>query len=193
MRGASRRPKDESRIVRRDLHGRGAHDGELRSCGGMGRSHAENVREVPGVCLRACADVREKTARKVQEDVGTDYFTTQWEHLLSDKARDGILIAMHHRLHRPMATLEASKPVFVEKPLALTEEDLQAIQEAVERTGIPLHVCYQARFSPFIEALKKAVPHPLVTIGQLIDPYWPEGHWANDPVEGGTIRLLACR
>lgn len=159
----------------------------LVGCGGMGRSHAETLRHVAGVRLRACADVREEAARKIQEDFGADYVTAQWEHLLDDNAIHGVLIATHHHLHRPMAVaaLEAGKPVFVEKPLALTEEDLHAVQEAVERTGLPLQVGYQARFSPFIETLKKAIPHPLVTIGQLIDPHWPEEHWANDPVEGG--------
>lgn len=159
----------------------------LVGCGGMGRGHAEYMRNVAGLRLKACADVREDAAKKTQEEFDADYATTEWERLLDDPDIHGIIVATHHHLHRPMvvAAMQAGKPVLVEKPLALTEDDLVAIETAVTKAGVPLQVGYQARFSPFFDKLKEVVPRPLVTIGQLIDPHWGESHWANDPVEGG--------
>ncbi|MBM3216699.1 Gfo/Idh/MocA family oxidoreductase [Candidatus Poribacteria bacterium] len=159
----------------------------LIGCGGMGRTHAQYMADVPGVRLRACADISDSAAQKARDEFGAEYATTDWTKLLSDDAIQGVIVATHHHLHRPMvvAAAEAGKPVLVEKPLALTEDDLVAMERAVAQAGIPCIVGYQARFSPFIDKLKEVVPRPLVTMGQLIDPHWGEGHWANDPIEGG--------
>jgi predicted dehydrogenase len=145
------------------------------------------MRHVRGARLRACADVVEASAGRAQAEAAAEYATTEWRRLLDDGDIQGVLICTHHHLHRPMleAAAEAGKHVLVEKPLALTEEDCRAMEAAVESSGIACLVGFQARFSPFLDRLKEAVPRPLVTVGQLVDPHWPEGHWANDPTEGG--------
>jgi myo-inositol 2-dehydrogenase/D-chiro-inositol 1-dehydrogenase len=50
-----------------------------------------------------------------------------------------------------VAAAQAGKHIFVEKPLALTIEACEAVQQAVEAAGVKLMVGFQARFSPFVE------------------------------------------
>ncbi|MFB3040869.1 MAG: Gfo/Idh/MocA family protein [Candidatus Poribacteria bacterium] len=156
-------------------------------CGGMGSHHARNLAKIEGAHLRGFADVRLESAQNLHNEVGCDYCTMQVQDLFDDDQIDLVLICTHHDLHVPLAiqAAEAGKQVFVEKPLALTIEGCEQIQEAVERAGVKLMAGFQARFSPFIAKLKAVIPEPLVIVGQLVDPRWGDESWANDPIEGG--------
>ncbi|MCS6858983.1 MAG: Gfo/Idh/MocA family oxidoreductase [Abditibacteriales bacterium] len=156
-------------------------------CGGMGRTHARLLAPQEDVHLRALVDVRLEAARALQEEVKAEYTTEDLERVLSDAGVDAVLICTHHHLHRPMcvAAAQAKKNIFVEKPLALTVEDCQAIRDAVNGAGVKLMVGFQARYSPFLLKLKEVIGAPLVIISQLIDPRWDDASWANDPIEGG--------
>src|SRR5207253_2194518 len=105
-----------------------------------------------------------------------------------------------------IAALEAGKHVFVEKPLCLTEEELQAItaarRAAIERaalkgsSGPTIMVGFNRRFAPFIVELKRhlqSVREPLILNYRVNAGYIPPNHWTQDPSQGGG-RLLgeAC-
>ncbi|MFQ6039319.1 MAG: Gfo/Idh/MocA family protein [Candidatus Poribacteria bacterium] len=156
-------------------------------CGGMGRHHARNLANIPEVGVRAYADIRLEAAEAIKNESGGDFCTTEPHELLADDRIDVVLICTHHHLHKPyaVAAAQAGKHIFVEKPLALTIEECQEIERAVETADVKLMVGFQARFSPFINKLKEVIPNPLVTFGQLVDPKWGDQSWANDPIEGG--------
>jgi myo-inositol 2-dehydrogenase/D-chiro-inositol 1-dehydrogenase len=156
-------------------------------CGGMGRLHARHLAALPGVRLRAYADPREEAARALLEQHGGYYVAEDADRLLADDGLDAVFICTHHHLHHPLClqAARAGKQILVEKPLALTVRECEEIEAAVEAAGVKLMVGFMARFSPFVERLKAAVPQPLVSVGQLVDPRWPDTSWANDPVEGG--------
>jgi predicted dehydrogenase len=105
---------------------------------------------------------------------------------------DAIVIATRHSTHASLAAsaLRAGKAVFVEKPLALTWEQLTEIEEALADSSL-LFVGFNRRFAPLTERLREAVGRggaPVVVVrvnaGRLADD-----HWLNDPKDGGG-RLL---
>ena len=119
--------------------------------------------------------------------------------VLSDAECDAVFIASRHSLHARLveAALEAGKLVYVEKPLCLTLEELEAIEAAWSRSaGRPTVVGFNRRFAPATSALKEffepvaAQPvsiHYTVHAGTL-----PADHWLRDPAEGGRIAGEVC-
>ncbi|MBM3708666.1 MAG: Gfo/Idh/MocA family oxidoreductase [Actinobacteria bacterium] len=156
-------------------------------CGGMGSTHARRLSKMENVNISYLIDKVEESAQKLQREVGAKKIATDIRQALDDKNVGVIIICTHHHLHAPMsiASAQAGKHIFCEKPLALTMDDCIGIAEAVEKTGVKFMMGFQARFSPFVLKLKEIVPQPWVTISQLIDPKWGEDIWANDPIEGG--------
>jgi len=156
-------------------------------CGGMGGTHARRLVGIKDAHLRYLVDVHEEAALKLQKEIDAEFTTTDFDKVLDDKSVDLIVICTHHHLHSPMsiAGAEAGKNIFCEKPLALTIEECESIEKAVNKAGVRFMMGFQARFSPFVLKLKEIVPKPWITIAQLIDPKWGDGIWSNDPVEGG--------
>ncbi len=80
---------------------------------------------------------------------------------------------------------EAGKHILVEKPLALTVEDCQAVGRAVERTGVKLFTAFKMRYYDLILKARELVPEPIMITMQMMDFPWGPSIWANDPVMGG--------
>ena len=156
-------------------------------CGNMGATHLRELAPQPEVEIVAFADPRLEAAEKLRDELGAGYAVADPSRVFADPAVDAVVIATHHDLHCPLTlqAAEAGKHVFVEKPLAITAADCDAMVEAVERHGIKLMTGFQIRYSPFLLKLRELIPEPWVTIAQLIDPRWGDQSWANDPVAGG--------
>ena len=80
--------------------------------------------------------------------------------MLNDKSLDAIFIVTRHHTHADLVcrALETGKAVFVEKPLALTREELQRIIDVVVRTGNDrLMVGFNRRFAPLLVQMRVAV------------------------------------
>lgn len=110
---------------------------------------------------------------------------------LEDPGVHAVFIATRHGSHADLAAraLRAGKRVFLEKPLALTPEQLALVEGAVAETGGGrLTVGFNRRFAPATRELVaelscRAGPlqiHYRVDAGAL-----PAGHWLLDPAEGG--------
>ncbi len=118
--------------------------------------------------------------------------------LLADPEINSVAIVTRHNSHARFAVdaLRAGKHVFVEKPLALTYEDLEEIREAVASSGKHLMVGFNRRFAPQVQTLKKllspiAAPKSFVMVMNAGDI--PADHWTQDPaVGGGRIIGEAC-
>lgn len=90
-------------------------------CGFAARLHGSAFRRVGGmqIRLRGCSDLREETARKLAEDYGYEYYTTDYRELLADPEVDVVIICTPPMLHTALVleTLAAGKHVICEKPL----------------------------------------------------------------------------
>lgn len=156
-------------------------------CGGMGRTHAENLQKIPQASIGGYADANQERARSLCSLHGGEYYTTDADKVINDPQTDAVFICTWHDSHPRLAiaAAERGKHVFIEKPLALTIEDCQTIKRAVESAGVKLAVGFQARFSPFVQKIREVIPNPVVTFGQMIDPKWGDAHWAQSSVTGG--------
>ncbi len=122
--------------------------------------------------------------------------TTDYKEILSDSEVDLVMITTRHDLHAPMVVeaLNAGKNVFVEKPLALNEEELSGIIEVYERSGKSLTVGFNRRFSPHMEKIKSVVGDNLMNVIATMNAgFIPPNVWVHDmKTGGGRIIGEAC-
>ncbi len=111
---------------------------------------------------------------------------------------DTIVIATQHNLHaeQVIKSLQAGKNVFVEKPLAINLDEIDAIEEAQKKANKIIMVGYNRRFSAHIskvrELLRKKVM-PKCFVMTMNAGYIPHEHWTQDPdIGGGRIIGEAC-
>ena len=126
--------------------------------------------------------------------------STDLEATLVDEAVNTVVIATQHKLHAQqiIAGLNAGKQVFVEKPLALTLDELESIDSAwqVGQGKSRLMVGYNRRFSPLMvtmKALLNKVAGPKTFILTMNAGDIPADHWTQDrEMGGGRIIGEAC-
>lgn len=116
--------------------------------------------------------------------------TTDLDAVLSDEEVDGVVITTQHNLHAGMTiqSLKAGKQVFVEKPLALKQEELDEIISAVEETGNTVTVGFNRRFSPHAEKMRSFLgerPGPMNVIATMNAGHIPPDVWVHDLESGG--------
>ena len=107
---------------------------------------------------------------------------------------DCVFVFTRHGTHAAMAeeALLAGKHVFVEKPLALTEEELERVVAAREKSKKILMVGFNRRFSPLALKVKQFFTvryQPMVIEFRGNVGYRPPEHWLHDPFDGGGVIL----
>ena len=126
----------------------------LVGCGGVGGAvHLRLLRRMPEVTLVAVADM-DPNGRVVAERAGVSV-TADANSLLSRPEIDAIVIAVPPLAHAALATaaLESGRHVYLEKPLAASLADGQAILDAWQRPGRPARVGmigFNYRFNPLV-------------------------------------------
>jgi predicted dehydrogenase/threonine dehydrogenase-like Zn-dependent dehydrogenase len=141
------------------------------------------------------------TARSVATQYEAAYATTEYEQILRDPDVDLVLICTPHDVHASMtvSALEAGKHVLVEKPLALREEDLVAIERFYigrPAEGAPvLMTGFNRRFAPALLRAAEVLANrtsPLVVNYRMNAGYLPLEHWVHGPHGGGRNLGEAC-
>lgn len=137
-------------------------------------------------------------AKVVAKKMNAEKATSDYKEILADPEVSLVIVTTRHNLHAPMVleVLKAGKSVFVEKPLCLNEEDLNAITEAYKEApkGTTLTVGFNRRFSPFAIKLKQLVGSgPKNIIATMNAGFIPPEVWVHDlEVGGGRIIGEAC-
>jgi predicted dehydrogenase/threonine dehydrogenase-like Zn-dependent dehydrogenase len=105
---------------------------------------------VPDVRLRAVASAGGLSAVHAADRHGFEVATTDADAVLGDPAVDVVFVATRHDDHAGLVVraLGAGKHVFVEKPLALTLEQIDEVERALEASGRLLLVGFNRRFAP---------------------------------------------
>ncbi|MEY4927847.1 MAG: hypothetical protein RI894_2283 [Bacteroidota bacterium] len=124
--------------------------------------------------------------------------TTNYKDVLTDSDVDAVLITTRHGQHaaQVIEALEAGKHVFVEKPLAITYEELDAVEAAYKQANKTLTVGFNRRFAPLIVDAKKQLGSgntPINVIATMNAGEIPANHWTQDMrTGGGRIIGEAC-
>jgi len=149
------------------------------------------------VRLRTVVTAHGLTALQAQKAFGFQAIDTDPEAVLADPRIHLVCIATRHDSHADLAVraLRAGKHVFVEKPLALNEEQLARVEEAAATSPGFLMVGFNRRQSPHARALREAFRErgPLMMTYRVNAGPLPPGHWLNEPaIGGGRIIGEAC-
>jgi len=170
----------------------------LAGAGNLARwSHLPNMQKLPGVVLRAVQSGGGVRAANHGQRFGAGYATTEFDELLRDASVDVVMIMSQHSHHarQAVAALRAGKHVFLEKPMAITEEEGRQVLQAVRETGRQLMVGFNRRFAPFYVAVKAEVSRragPVVINCRMNSPGIAGGHWAADRAQGGAVLGEGC-
>lgn len=163
--------------------------------------HLPNLKKLPDdYSLYAVVDRLGHAAKAAAEQFGVQFAGTDYEQILSDPKVDAILIATRHNLHAPMVlhALRAGKHVLVEKPLALTAEELKQIKHFyANQLDIPplLLTGFNRRFSPYARRIKELTEkrsNPMIINYRMNAGYIPLDHWVLREEGGGRNLGEAC-
>ncbi len=124
-----------------------------------GGLHARVYHQLPQAELVAVCDLDEARARDVAERYGAPHVYTDCRDMLARDDIAAVSIATPDFAHREIAVAaaQAGKHMLVEKPLATTVEDADAIVQAAADAGVKLMVDFQNRVSPAFQAGRHAV------------------------------------
>jgi len=127
--------------------------------GFFGEKHAEAFQGIPGVKLAAVCTRRADRLREVAEKFNVPKTYTDYKALLNDPAIDAVSIVTHFNDHRDItvAALQSGKHVFLEKPMAATPGECDAIIAAAKNAGGIFMVGHICRFDPRVALAREAV------------------------------------
>ena len=151
-----------------------------------------------GVEFRAIATASGISAHDVGKRFGFAYAVSSAEEVLDDADVNLIVVGTRHDLHAELArkALERNKHVFVEKPLALNDEQLEAVLEAAGSSTGWLMVGFNRRFSPLAQRAKEFFNErdtPLSMLYRVNAGRIPKEHWTQNAEEGkGRIVGEVC-
>ena len=156
-------------------------------CGARARHHLERKEYFESFEVVVYSDITENSAKGLLNEFGGGYATTDSDRVIADDSIDAVLIATFHDSHREYAVkaARAGKAIMLEKPMALTNEECQEIAEEVEKAGVLFTMAYFLRYFPIVQRVRREIPQPLITVGQMMCNTWSDDLWAQDPVTGG--------
>ncbi len=148
------------------------------------------LRKVPGVALEAIASAGGLHAAHAARKFGFARALSSADDVIADPDINTVAILTRHDTHADLAVraLQAGKHVMVEKPLALNETQLQAVQQALQNAETLLTVGFNRRFAPLAQRLAAFLQgrvEPLYVHYRVNAGYIPLAHWVHDPDQGG--------
>jgi len=156
----------------------------LIGTGFMGRAHALAFRHVSAVFelpvtlrLAALADADPQRASQCARAWGFETAHSDWQRLIDDPAVNVVAITTPNHLHFPMAmaALAAGKAVYCEKPLTVTLEEAEQMNQAAKAAGVVTRVGYNYQHNPMIEWARQMIRSG--ELGQIISF---EGEFSED-------------
>jgi predicted dehydrogenase/threonine dehydrogenase-like Zn-dependent dehydrogenase len=159
--------------------------------------HLPNVKSAPGVRLRAVQSSNGSRGKSYALRFGAEYCATEYKEILQDPHVQVVVIVSRNPQHasQALAALRAGKNVFVEKPMALTEQECLDLFLAVQETGMQLTVGFNRRYAPTYRTLKQQLAvrsGPAVLNCRVNSPGISGSYWMADPSIGGAILGEAC-
>lgn len=143
-----------------------------------------------GVSLETIVTTRGMSAAHSKEAFGFAHATTDLDDVLQDPNIDALLIATPHASHARLTVqaLAAGKHAFVEKPLALSREELAQVAVARAESDAFFTVGFNRRFAPMMREAKAAMGstgEPKVLLFRVNAGALPDDAAINDAEEGG--------
>ena len=169
----------------------------ITGCGFIADMHVRAVQSTGLGRVVAVANHRLERAQSFAAHHGIDRATTDWETLVTDRAVDAVVVATPNSLHAPqaLAALGAGKAVLVEKPMAMTVAEGEAMVAAARAADAELLVGHMWRYRDEVRALRARVAHGALgrivrTHGYGVHAGWGPSGWFTDPALAGGGALI---
>jgi len=152
--------------------------------------HLPNLKKLEAFNIKAlCSSIGHKV-KQIGEKYNVDYVTTDYHKIIDDDDIDLVIIATRHDTHAEIVieSLKKNKHTFVEKPLAIRENDIEKIIQAEKKSKGQIFVGFNRRYAPFTEKIKQDIdnfPGPKIIDYYVKTNLLPPNHWALDPDIGG--------
>jgi predicted dehydrogenase/threonine dehydrogenase-like Zn-dependent dehydrogenase len=150
-----------------------------------------------GAELVSVASASGLSARHLAERAGFRHAVAGADGVIDDPDVDAVVIATPHDTHAELSVraLRAGKHVFCEKPIALTEQELDEVEKTWRESGRALMVGFNRRWSPLVGRLREQLASgvgPLVINYRVNAGPLPEEHWYRDRRFGGRLLGEVC-
>ncbi|MBN1559448.1 bi-domain-containing oxidoreductase [candidate division KSB1 bacterium] len=148
------------------------------------------------VLLKSVLTASPVRAKSVAKKFGFEFCAGDVDELLADV--DAVFIVTRHDSHASFVkrALQAGCHVFVEKPLAVTMDELKEIHQLYSQAASQrLMVGFNRRYSqPFrdIKSFMRDVKEPLVISYRVNAGFLPKEHWTQQPGQGGRLIGEGC-
>ena len=144
--------------------------------GVQGEGHVKCIAALPNTELISVCDINEARARAAALTYGAKHALTDYADVFADPQVQAVSIALPDHLHRAaaVAALEAGKHVLLEKPMATTVADAEAIVAAQQRSGKSLMLLWSNRWMPMFWSTKQSLDR-----GELGDPMYVYARLSN--------------
>lgn len=167
--------------------------------GRMGQGHARNIAtKLTDAILFAVAEPDAQLRELAQAQYAPKHVVASIDDLLALPGLDAVVIVTPTVTHTAniVAAAAARKPIFTEKPLALTMADCRAAVDAVTQAGVQLQVGFMRRFDAgYMEAQRRVaageIGTPIMFKGVGRDSACPRPHFADPKKSGGLIFDMA--
>jgi predicted dehydrogenase/NADPH:quinone reductase-like Zn-dependent oxidoreductase len=118
------------------------------------------------------------------------------EHGLASGDADCVMVLSRHDSHGRYAAevLRRGIALYCEKPVGLSEDELEEVAAAWWRSGAPAFAGFNRRFAPAVRDLRAALPQgaPLQIAYRVFAGRLPADHWYFDPRQGGRLLGEVC-
>ena len=147
--------------------------------------------------IRAIVSATGTNAKATARQFEADYATSNYDDVLADDTVDMVLISTRHHWHarQAIAAARAGKAIFLEKPMALNQTELDELIAVLEEAQVPFMVGFNRRFSPAVQRAKEIIAgrqNPLMVFYRMNAGYLPPEHWTQTKEGGGRIIGEAC-
>jgi predicted dehydrogenase/threonine dehydrogenase-like Zn-dependent dehydrogenase len=188
---------DDSSVMSRTIIHHASPKSGRANCGFIGAGNFTKMTMLPamnglGYQLNGISSANGLSAKMLAKKYGFKYSTSDYNEILQDKDIDLVAITTRHNMHAPLVEkcLDAGKHVFVEKPLAITDAELDALEAKYEATGSGsiIHVGFNRRFSPYAVKAKQILGRTQGTLSMVATfnaGHIPNDVWVHDMATGG--------
>lgn len=174
----------------------------LIGCGTIAEKQLAGLAGVRRARLTATADVNGERAALLASRYGAERWYSDHRHLLEDPEVDAVIVSTPNHLHarQTIDAADAGKHVLVQKPLALTLDDIDAMDHAVKRAGVTAMALMMNRFTPSYDRLKELLDRRTIGVpfvyrthfshAGIYKSYQPTSHWFLERGKAGGGPLL---
>ncbi len=156
-----------------------------------------HLKKHPSTRLEGLVSATGINAQQKADKFGFSFCSTDLQTLTENPTVDAIFIATRHSTHADFTikALEAGKHVFVEKPMVVTEAELEAVSDAYQaanaRHPVGLMVGLNRRFAPMVAHLKKTLEAKATKqmIYRVNSGHIPASSWLHETNEGGGMLI----